>query len=731
MIKMSYNVGMITREQRDEWLDMPYTPFYRESDDIEKFPIGSQQELAQRGKNLTEIALQKSTVPITTDLVDSIINNTQALVRDAMLQVSVYRTARDAVILGEAKKINISGMAAAVKNNVIRVMESGVPVFYELEDTQLAMSSMMLGFNPKKQLQELFGEHKLGVGAQKALTGASSLLRESVTRTPPFAIKNVFRDSWTAMSLTGGGPKLVLEAFSNALNVDSLRRADELGLSIGIDFLAEPGKYGDQMQKELKKANLNWKNPLDAVAAVWHFSGRIAQQSEVATRLAVYDRVLAMTGDKSLALHYAIEIMNYGRRGMSQTLSTYMSTVPFMNGRLQGMDVTYRGLRSKEGSSDIPGIYGYGLTADEYSDLPSWQRNRQQILGRGLLLTAATALLYWLMRDDEEWQDLRDEVKSDNWVLPLSDHAWLKIPIPFEIGVLFKVIPEKIVEAITEKGVGPVDIASEVKRQMQSSLDVGGWPQLFAPIVGAMRNYDAFRKDAIVDHWMEETLSPNEQRNMYTSNVARGIADFANSIPLVKELDFLTSPMKVEYMARQYVGTAGAYVITLADRLARTGWLPDLPYEPYMNLAEVESVVGTNKDFDWESLIGGEGIVNIPILGDLLTDPRTRGGRQQEFYEMIQELDTIVATLNSINDRDRQKGFEYRQKHMDVLRHEDQLRWIQNKMRKWREGREYLARIPREAMSNEEKRKYYQRLLESRQDILNGVDTLMASMRER
>ena len=133
----------------------------------------------------------------------------------------------------------------------------------------------------------------------------------------------------------------------------------------------------------------------------------------------MYDRVLAMTGDKSLALHYAIEIMNYGRRGMSQTLSTYMSTVPFMNGRLQGMDVTYRGLRSKEGSSDIPGIYGYGLTADEYSDLPSWQRNRQQILGRGLLLTAATALLYWLMRDDEEWQDLRDEVKSDNWVLPL------------------------------------------------------------------------------------------------------------------------------------------------------------------------------------------------------------------------------------------------------------------------------------------------------------------------
>ena len=572
--------------------------------------------------------------------------------------------------------------------------------------------------------------HKLGEFAQKALTGASSLLRESVTRTPPFAIKNVFRDSWTAMSLTGGGPLLVLEAFGNAFNVDSLRRADELGLSIGIDFLAEPGEYGNKMRSELKKANLDWKNPLSAFTAAWHLSGRMAKQSEVATRLAVYDRVLAMTGDKALAQYYAIEIMNYGRRGASPTLSTYMSTVPFMNGRLQGLDVTYRGLRSKKGSSDIPGIYGYGLTVDEYEGLPMWKKSRGLVLGRGLLLTAATAALYLLMRDDDEWQDLRDEVKADNWVLPLSDHAWLKIPIPFEIGVLFKVIPEKLLEATMEKDVSAADVGDEFIRQMKTSLSIGG-PQLFTPIVNAMRNYDTFRKDAIVDHWMEETLSANEQRNRYTSNVARGVADLVNSIPLVNKLDFLTSPMKVEYMMRQYVGTTGGYVITIADRLARTGLLPDLPFDPYMNLAETESVVGTTKDFDWKSLIGGEGVVNVPILGDLLTDPRTRGGRQQAFYEMIEELDTMIATLNSITDRDLKKGFEYRQKHLDVLRHKNQLRYIQAEMRKWRERREDLARAPRGAMSIAEEREYNQRLLESRQSILTGVRTLMASIKQR
>ena len=729
MIKMSYNTGMITREVRDEWLSMPYAPFYRETMENEDFPIGSQEQIAKRRKNVVEKALTESMKPITSKLADSIITNTQALVRDAMMNTAVSRTVRDAVALGEARKINISAVAASLDDRVVRVMEHGVPTYYQLDDAQVAMSAMLLGFNPKRQLQKLFGEHKLGKFMQTALTKSSSWLRDAVTRTPPFATKNVFRDSWNAMSLTGGGPELILKAFGNAINPDSLRRADELGLSIGIDFVAEPGEYGNRMRSELKKANLDWKNPLNAFSIFWNFSGRIAKQSEVATRLAVYDRILAMTGDKALAVHYAIEIMNYGRRGASPVLSTYMATVPFMNGRLEGLDVTYRGLRGKKGSSDIPGVYGYGLTTGEYEGLPFWKKTRAKVVSRGLALTAATGVLYLLMRDDEEWQDLRDETRSDNWVLPLSDHAWIKIPIPFEIGVIFKVIPEKMFEAITEADVDVGDVGEEAWRQLRTSLSMGG-PQLFTPVVNAMRNYDTFRKDGIVDSWMEDTLSPNEQRNRYTSNVARGVADLANSVPLVNKLDFLTSPMKVEYMMRQYLGTMGSYVVTVADRIARTGILPDIPFDPYMNLAEAESVIGTNKDFDWKSLIGGEGIANVPLLGDLLTDPRTRQGSQQAFFEMIEDLDIVLATLSSITDRDYLKGFEYRKKHLDILRHQRQLRFMQNQLKQWRERRDHFSKIPLESMSTDEGREYYQRLLESRQSILASVNDLMASIRQ-
>ena len=481
------------------------------------------------------------------------------------------------------------------------------------------------------------------------------------------------------------------------------------------------------MRKQLKNANLDWTNPLAPFSAIWTFLGKIAKQSEVATRVAIYDRVFAATGDRALAQYLAIEIMNYGRRGANPALSTYMATVPFMNGRLQGTDVIWRGLRSKKGSSDVPSLTAYGMTQTEYEALPWWQQNRQQIINRGLVLSAATALMYWMMHDDEEYQDLRDEVKADNWLFPLGDHAWLKLPIPFEVGVLFKVIPEQIMRAIFEEDYDLVDVSSEYKRQLRTSLSLGS-PQLIGPLLGAMSNYDKYRKDFIVDPFTAE-LSPNEQRNRFTSNTARTISDAVNMIPLVNNLDFLTSPMKMEYMLRQYFGTMGGYVTTVADRVARLGVLPTIPFDPLMNWSEAESIVGSTVDFDWESLIGGPGVANVPILGDLLVDPRTRAGRQQEFYELVQELDSVVGTLNAITDEDRERGFEYQQKHEGLLRKKGQIRLIEKRMTSWRERRERLADIPRESLTDDQKRQRYERLLQSRLEILHSMDDLLLGER--
>ena len=316
--------------------------------------------------------------------------------RDSMMNVAALRTARDAVSMDEAKEVGVGALQAALSNRILRVMDRGVVKFYELKDAQLAMSSMMAGHNPRKRLAEMFGgdDTAAGRGTAKAFIGGAQILRDMVTRTPPFMLKNIFRDSWSAMALTGGGPEVFIEAVRNALDATSYERAQRLGLAVGIDFVAEPGKYGKKMRDEMKKEQRlaeSWADPVNAVGLVWDATGRLAGQSEVATRLAVYDRVLAKTGDKALAQHMALEIMNYGRRGASPLFSLWLATVPFLNGRIQGLDVF---MRAHLGSTDAPNLERYGLTRTGeggYDDLPMFRKTRGALIARGGQLAMLTA----------------------------------------------------------------------------------------------------------------------------------------------------------------------------------------------------------------------------------------------------------------------------------------------------------------------------------------------------
>ena len=197
-------------------------------------------------------------------------------------------------------------------------------------------------------------------------------------------------------------------------------------------------------------------------------------------------------------------------------------------------------------------------------------------------------------------------------------------------------------------------------------------------------------------------------------------------IPVINKMDFLTSPMKVEYMLRQYLGTMGGYAISAADRVARLGVFPSVPFDPLMNWSEAENIVGTNVDYDWESVIGGPGIANVPILGDLLMDPRGGSGRQQDFYEILNELGEVTATLNNINETDRRRGYSYKEKNRDLLNQKNRLNHIRRRMQDWRNDRERLQRIPRSRMSDEEKRRKYAILLDIRAGILHDIEDVMA-----
>ena len=200
--------------------------------------------------------------------------------------------------------------------------------------------------------------------------------------------------------------------------------------------------------------------------------------------------------------------------------------------------------------------------------------------------------------------------------------------------------------------------------------------------------------------------------------MVRIISDVIDKIPLVNNMTFLTSPMKLEYMMRQWSGTIGAYVMVTADRLARD--------------ATDENTVGSAADFPYPWALGEfdrKTILNFPVLGDLLYDPERGGGYQEDFYDLVERVGKVSATLGQLRQRkDPTEAFEFEDKHRDILEIKKRLDYLGRFMKNWRENRDQL--FERSDLSDEDKRRQLYRMYESRDDVMSEMIKIMGDVRE-
>jgi hypothetical protein len=98
---------------------------------------------------------------------------------------------------------------------------------------------------------------------------------------------------------------------------------------------------------------------------------------------------------------------------------------------------------------------------------------------------------------DPEYEDQEDETKDNYWLLP---SLGIKIPIPFEVGTLFKTIPERIVRYSFGNDTGK-DLMDALYRATLTTLPinpVGYVPQTFKPMIEVMTNYNMFTGREII-----------------------------------------------------------------------------------------------------------------------------------------------------------------------------------------------------------------------------------------
>jgi len=606
LIAMAESLGADTRGTAQVWKDnSDFYPFYR---DIQTAKDGEQKlggpKIASGFLvgNPLAIELKGSEKEIEPEPIEVIGRNIFSILTAGLKNEGMARLVKTYEMSGLARPI--TQKQASGNEKAIVFYEDGLRKDYEVFDPILIEGLQSMGIYD-------------GGTAMAWVGGASSLLRETVTRDPGFMLKNMLRDTISVWATSGAPITPFVDTFKN-FNAD-LTLLENAGIIGGYDAARDREDVVKLIQRELQKQGLDENNstdPLDSAIKLWDWLGEQTTKSDGATRKAVHDVILENSNDIVEANYQALEIINFNRRGANPLFRIITTAIPFLNARLQGLDVLGRTARGTY--SAIPSPSDQQLDSVRKARIVSFAT-------RYAVLTGLTGAYYMLVSDTDEYKQERLQSRDDNYIIPnplnyLIEDARLpalKIPIPFEIGVLTKSIPERILD--NQFGETDIrDLERSITRQMVATfkLDIFGF-QIVKPLMEAVRNKNSFTGNDIVPSWMEQQLLPEEQYTRGTSEVARLIGEGLN-----------IAPLKIDHVMRGYGGTIGTYIIQLVD----------------MAMRQV-----TDREFI------APDITDAPFIRTILQSDfkGASGGLQEQFYELKKESLRFQTTVNKLKKEGR------------------------------------------------------------------------------
>ena len=399
-------------------------------------------------------------------------------------------------------------------------------------------------------------------------------------------------------------------------------------------------------------------------------------KTDMATRQAIYEDVFARLKDEygvdiaeAEAEFQAQEVINFGRRGNS-TLARYLTAaVPFLNARIQGIDVLYRA-----------GTGRYSANMDKVVQ----QKSQLAFIARmGMLASVAT--VYWMMvHDDDEYRDARPEVRQDNLILPnfgLTKGS-IKIPKPFEVGFIAFTIPEMIAELTF----GKQDLrqtTDAIKRGLMVTFEFNPVPQAIRPLYEAYINRSFFTGRPIVPYF-QQGMKPELQAGDYTNTFALMLGELFNA-----------SPSKIEHVLRGYTGTLGSYALFAADTAVRP--LTDYPTRPDMPVDKMPMF----RRF-WQGENGG--------------------GKLAEFYDFREASEEITNSIMSLRKKGRhEEARELAMENMGVMQTQGARKSIDRAIQRLRR---HEKNIMYSNMTGPEKRNAQDKIKEIQKRILRDIEEI-------
>jgi len=612
-VKFLQDTGVLDAETSEIWLkNSDYVPFYRQAEDPK-----TKDNIPRVFSGMTSAStfkkLEGSDSSVTVPLLEAIVRNLDSAVAMGMRNVAQQRIVRDLYSLGLAKEVG----AGQSGKNVISFRVNGKKRQFSIDDPLMFQSMESSNISSAESM------------VTSVVGAPATAIRELITRDPGFMIVNLMRDTLSTAVTSGSNFVPVIDTVKN-FRKSSVEELSKYGVVGGYDLSDLDYKnVFDKYKKEAGKMGLSEDSSKNVVMKMWDYLGERTTMSDAATRKAVFDDVLKRTGNSAEASFQAQEIINFARRGNNAAVRIVTAAIPFLNARFQGLDVLYRSAKG------------------DYSTVKGVDKRRQSInfIMRGSFLTALTAIYFQMFSDDEYYKEANEHTKDNNWLLPTPWGVPFKIPIPFEVGLIFKVIPERIFSlgynpsgTVTGTGEEAFDSA---KRNIKSTLGVNIFgAQIIKPMFEIAYNENTYTGNPIVPQYMlDDYIEGFASGRVTTNELATFVGRSIN-----------VNPLKVEHFIKGYSGTIGSYVLSMTDAMMRSPAFSgdssrEMPKRPIYEYPLIKRFFLSNRNSGLKENfyeLNSEIKKTINTLGKLAED-----GRIEEYEKYLRGRETLVGMSSS------------------------------------------------------------------------------------
>lgn len=657
-LDLAQEAGLFTKEARAEFENEWYIPFFRESEDGDVIAPFKPKGIANQNAGIKKL---KGGEANTNDLLENIFTSTSKLIDASMKNMAAQKTVWNLADTGLIEVVAKPNMMdwRALKNgkDLITVKLEGEDYMIRVEDPDLYRA------------MTFFDRQPFGTMINMA-SKAKRLLTAGVTASPEFMLRNFLRDSLSSWAISKDGFKPVIDSIKGVKKTLAMDGSTIDVMFSGASFLGgyvngnDPTAMADTVRKSLRRKGMtpeqiaryeksiirNAAQAKGVVANVWEKYNRYGEAFENANREAVYAAAIKAGKSHAQAAFESKDLMDFSMMGAARFIQGASLVLPFFNARLQGLGKLSRELRD----------------------------NPREIAKRAGMITAMSLGLLAANWDDERYEELPDWDKDANWHFFVGDQHF-RIPKPFEIGVMFGTIPERMVRAMGDKDTG-AQFGKAVARAIGDTFALNPTPQIVKPLVEAAFNYDTFR-GAPIDSPQDLAVKAEARYNEQTSLLMRELGELSG-----------LSPKQLEHLVIGYTGTMGSYVMATADGLIRAS--------------------RPGESASWRA-------DEIPLVKAVYrgTGPAKSTQHMEEFYRMLNEVNQLKRTVDQYRSEGLDdKANELLEEQGGILKARRSLSRTQQQVRVVRNKIELIQRD--RTMSADEKRRRIDELLARRNDLV-------------